>query len=170
MPRLDHRRLESLFFPSDGAPKSLQGTGEAPTARRRNLRLALGFQMVYAAFMLMFAGFEMYTDGLVHKRPPAELLKVMAYSFSCLSVYRSVPMYLRLMVIWTITTAFSGVYQSLVWLENSSGSETEHILVKALLMLSIGGMVGNVMGIVTMFPSGGSLRSRHRRRLPAKES
>lgn len=52
--------------------------------------------------------------------------------------------YLRLMVIWTITTAFSGVYQSLVWLENSSGSETEHILVKALLMLSIGGMVGNV--------------------------
>lgn len=48
------------------------------------------------------------------------------------------------MVIWTITTAFSGVYQSLVWLENSSGSGTEQILVHALLMLSVGGIVGNV--------------------------
>lgn len=52
--------------------------------------------------------------------------------------------YLRLMVIWTITTAFSGVYQSLAWLEHSSGSETENNLVKALLVLSVGGVIGNV--------------------------
>ena len=52
--------------------------------------------------------------------------------------------YLRLMVIWTITTAFSGVYQSLAWLEHSSGSETENNLVRTLLVLSIGGVIGNV--------------------------
>lgn len=48
------------------------------------------------------------------------------------------------MLIWTITTAFSGVYQPLHWLENVSGSTTERRLVWILLWLSVGGMVGNV--------------------------
>lgn len=50
------------------------------------------------------------------------------------------------MVIWTITTAFSGVFQSLLWLDNASGSVTEQRLVRTLLALSIAGMAGNVGG------------------------
>ncbi|CAN0408342.1 unnamed protein product, partial [Ectocarpus sp. 13 AM-2016] len=48
------------------------------------------------------------------------------------------------MLIWTITTAFSGVFQSLLWLEKSSGSATERRLVWTMLVLSIAGMAGNV--------------------------
>lgn len=50
------------------------------------------------------------------------------------------------MLIWTITTAFSGVFQPLSWLENASGSITEKRLVWTLLALSIAGMTGNVSG------------------------
>lgn len=52
--------------------------------------------------------------------------------------------YLRLMFVWTITTAFSGVYQSLAWLEGGGGSDPEVCLVWALLILSVAGMIGNV--------------------------
>lgn len=48
------------------------------------------------------------------------------------------------MLIWTITTAFSGVFQPLVWLDNADGTDTEQRLVWALLVLSIAGMAGNV--------------------------
>lgn len=61
--------------------------------------------------------------------------------------------YIRLMLIWTITTAFSGVYQCLSWLETSSGSDTERYLVMGLLMLSIAGMMGNVSDFVPSFNS-----------------
>lgn len=50
------------------------------------------------------------------------------------------------MLIWTITTAFSGVFQPLLWLDNASGSITEQRLVWTLLALSIAGMAGNVSG------------------------
>lgn len=48
------------------------------------------------------------------------------------------------MLIWTITTAFSGVFQPLLWLDHASDSDTEKRLVWTLLALSIGGMAGNV--------------------------
>lgn len=50
------------------------------------------------------------------------------------------------MLIWTITTAFSGVFQPLLWLDHASDSITEQRLVWALLTLSIAGMAGNVSG------------------------
>lgn len=57
----------------------------------------------------------------------------------------SLMQYLRLMLIWTLTTAFNGVYQPLVWLlENVSGSPMEQSLVWMLLVLSVAGMAGNV--------------------------
>lgn len=54
------------------------------------------------------------------------------------------------MLIWTITTAFSGVFQPLVWLDNASGSVTEKRLVSTLLALSIAGMAGNVRGVLCL--------------------
>jgi len=65
--------------------------------------------------------------------------------FRCFRKCRS--QYLRLMLIWTITTAFSGVFQPLVWLDNASGSLTEQRLVWTLLALSIAGMAGNVSAV-----------------------
>eukprot|EP00903_Cladosiphon_okamuranus_P016103 g14862.t3 len=82
-------------------------------------------------------------------------------------------MYLRLMLIWTITTAFSGVLQPLLWLDNASGSVTEQRLVRALLALSIAGMAGNILGALTVFPSTGvssGKAQRRRYRTPVKES
>lgn len=56
------------------------------------------------------------------------------------------------MLIWTITTAFSGVYQSLSWLDNDSGSAAEQRLVWTLLALSIAGMIGNVsVAVISCF-------------------
>eukprot|EP00903_Cladosiphon_okamuranus_P016101 g14862.t1 len=157
MPRLDHRKLESLISP--GGVPALQGDGE---------------DAVYNSFTLAFVVYEWTISGsLVHTRPPAELFKIVAYSVSCLLVYRSVPMYLRLMLIWTITTAFSGVLQPLLWLDNASGSVTEQRLVRALLALSIAGMAGNILGALTVFPSTGvssGKAQRRRYRTPVKES
>eukprot|EP00752_Nemacystus_decipiens_P011326 g10064.t1 len=82
-------------------------------------------------------------------------------------------MYLRLMLIWTITTAFSGVFQPLLWLDNASGSTTEQRLVWTLLVLSVAGMAGNILGALTIFPSDGALSGKARRRrykVPVKES
>ncbi|CAM9595857.1 unnamed protein product [Ectocarpus sp. 12 AP-2014] len=163
MPRLDHRKLEKLVSP--GGVSCLQGDGEDVALRRRRVAGAVSLQMIYAAFTLGFALYEISTGGsLVHMRPPAELFKVVAYSVSCLLVYRSVSLYLRLMLIWTITTAFSGVFQSLLWLEHSSGSATERRLVWTMLVLSIAGMAGNIVGAVTVFPSVGGSSGRARRR------
>lgn len=168
MPRLDHRKLESVLFPSGGTVAALQGDTEDAVRRRGRVKKALALQMVYAAFTLIFVVYEMSMSGsLVHNRPPAELFKVMAYSFSCLAVYRTVQGYLRLMLIWTITTAFSGIYQSLSWLENASGTSTERRLVWTLLWLSVAGMVGNIMGALAVFPSGASSKRARRRRPPS---
>lgn len=46
MPRVDHRRLEILFTSSKGAVPSLQGDGDGPARRRRNVKIALGLQTV----------------------------------------------------------------------------------------------------------------------------
>ncbi|CAM9205725.1 unnamed protein product [Scytosiphon promiscuus] len=173
MPRLDHRKLESLVAP--GGVPCLQGDGDDVARRRKMVAGVIFLQMMYAAFTLAFAAYEIFNGGsLVHVRPPAEFFKVVAYGVSCLLVYRNVSMYLRLMLIWTITTAFSGVFQPLVWLDNADGSVTEQRLVWALLVLSIAGMAGNIIGALIVFPSGdASSRGRRRRRrhkAPLKES
>jgi len=84
------------------------------------------------------------TQAQVHARP--SLLYVLHTVWRCRCCFRP-PLqaqYLRLMLIWTITTAFSGVFQPLLWLDNASGSITEQRLVWTLLALSIAGMAGNV--------------------------
>lgn len=62
--------------------------------------------------------------------------------YSCVSSERL--QYKRLMVIWSITTSFNGVYLPLSWLDTSVGSELERYLVGSLLVVSIGGIIGNV--------------------------
>lgn len=60
------------------------------------------------------------------------------YAWACMEQY------LRLMVIWTALTAFSGLFQSLLWLERKAGSRLDGFLVRGLLAVSMVGMIGNV--------------------------
>ena len=46
MPRLDHRKLESVLFPSDGTVAALQGDAEDAVRRRGRVKKALALQMV----------------------------------------------------------------------------------------------------------------------------
>lgn len=59
------------------------------------------------------------------------------------------------MFVWTLTTAFNGVYQPLLWLKNVSGSPMEQYLVWMLLVLSIAGMAGNVSLKYPLMPAVG---------------
>lgn len=59
------------------------------------------------------------------------------------------------MLIWTLTTAFNGVYQPLLWLENMSGSPMEKYLVWMLLVLSVAGMARNVSLKYVLVPAAG---------------
>lgn len=46
MPRLDHRKLENVLFPFDGAVAALQGDTEDAVRRRGSVKKALTIQMV----------------------------------------------------------------------------------------------------------------------------
>ncbi|CAM9491632.1 unnamed protein product [Choristocarpus tenellus] len=159
MPRLDHRKLEILF--SSDTPRP------SPSASRRR---AITVQMAYVVYALVFISHEIVNGSLVHRKPPAELFKVVVYAVSCLVVFRSIELYLRLMIIWTITTAFTGLFQPFIWLNSGEGTARDRLLVTCLLGLSFCGMIGNVVGALTVLPKSRKRIEKPRRRtMPAKK-